>query len=61
MRDSWLFYLCHYVILFCVCLDHLGFILSKSVLYFFLLPRQETGWEEHLRVGPFCVEWDVKN
>jgi len=60
MRDSWLFYLCHYVILFRVCLDHLGFILSKSVLYF-LLPRQETGWEEHLRVGPFCVEWDVKN
>ena len=26
----------------------------------FLSTRQETGWEEHLRNGLFCVELDVR-
>ena len=57
MRARWLFYLCHYVIFFCVCLDHLGFILSKSVLYFFTtqardwLGRTSPSWPILCRVG----------
>jgi len=30
------------------------------VLFSFLVPIQEIGWEEHFRHDLFCVEWDVK-
>ena len=35
----------------CVCVFDLGIV--------FLVPIQETCWEEHLRNELFCVEWDV--
>jgi len=45
---------------FRVSVDHFGFVFSVG-LSFFAVPRQQIGWEEHLRNDLFCVKWDSTN
>jgi len=45
---------------FCVSLDHFGFVLSKLVLFgsVYSVRSQEIGWEERLQNDLFCIEWE---